>query len=442
MPARRKMRMIPLIAATYFMVSGGPYGIEDILGGAGFGRAIWILLLLPLVWSLPTALMIGELAAAIPAEGGFYVWVRRAMGPFWGYQESWLSLSASIFDMALYPSLFTLYLGVFNPALTAGWRDYAWKLAVVALCLVWNLRGAWEVGEGSVGLGALLLAPFAVLVVLGLWRGLAAHPAVLWSRPASGAAFSTALLVAMWNYMGWDNASTVAQEVEDPQRTYPRAMIAATVLTAVTYALPLAAMALAGLSSDGFTTGDWTTAAQKLGGPLLGMAVAAGGCITGIGMFNALVMSYTRVPTAMAEDGLLPRVLARRNRRGVPWVSVLVCAVAWALALNLPFERLISIDLVLYGTSLVLEFVALIVLRFREPGLKRPFQAGGLVFASLMSLGPTVLIGYALYVSRGETLGDPGTSLANVSSLVFATIVGLLGLPLYWITAAVRRSGK
>ena len=104
------MRLLPLIAATYFMVSGGPYGIEDILGGAGYGWAIAILLALPIFWSLPTALMIGELASAIPAEGGFYVWVRRALGPFWGYQESWLSLSASIFDMALYPSIFVLYL--------------------------------------------------------------------------------------------------------------------------------------------------------------------------------------------------------------------------------------------------------------------------------------------------------------------------------------------
>ena len=105
-PSPRKMRFLPLIAATYFMVSGGPYGIEDILGGAGYARAIVILLVLPVLWSLPTALMIGELASAIPAEGGFYVWVRRAMGPFWGYQESWLSLSASIFDMAIYPAIF------------------------------------------------------------------------------------------------------------------------------------------------------------------------------------------------------------------------------------------------------------------------------------------------------------------------------------------------
>jgi amino acid transporter len=54
------------------------------------------------------------------------------------------------------------------------------------------------------------------------------------------------------------------------------------------------------------------------------MAVVAGGAITGIGMFNALVMSYTRLPMAMAEDGMLPRVVARRNSRGVPWVSVLL----------------------------------------------------------------------------------------------------------------------
>jgi amino acid transporter len=100
--AQGKLRLVPLIAATYFMVSGGPYGIEDILGCAGYGWAIAILLVLPILWSLPTALMIGELASAIPAEGGFYVWVRRALGPFWGFQESWLSLSASIFDMALY----------------------------------------------------------------------------------------------------------------------------------------------------------------------------------------------------------------------------------------------------------------------------------------------------------------------------------------------------
>ena len=426
------MRMIPLIAAIYFMVAGGPYGLEDILGGAGFFRALLILIILPVLWSLPTALMIGELAAAIPADGGFYIWVRRAMGPFWGYQESWLSLAASIFDMALYPALFVLYLGKFAPALTAGPAAYAWSVAVVVLCSAWNLRGAPSVGRGSIVLFALLLAPFAVFVVLGFARGLALHPHVQWGSPAGGfsanSAFSTAVLVALWNYMGWDNASTVAAEVEHPQRTYPRAMILSIVLVAVTYILPLAAMALAGLSPASFATGDWADAASALGGPLLGLAVVAGGCITGVGMFNALVLSYTRLPMAMADDGLLPRLLARRNRRGVPWVSVLFCGLAWALALKLPFERLISIDLILYGSSLLLEFAALAVLRFREPALPRPFRAGSLPVACLLGVAPAALIAYALYVSRGEKI------IGSTSALLFASGVALLGPILYALT--------
>jgi amino acid transporter len=428
-PARRKMLLLPLIAATYFMVSGGPYGIEDILGGAGFGRAIAILLVLPILWSLPTALMIGELASAIPAEGGFYVWVRRALGPFWGYQEGWLSLSASIFDMAIYPAILVLYLGRFNPALTAGWFGYAWSIAVVAVCCMWNLRGAPAVGDGSVGLFVLLLAPFAVFVVLGVWRGLTLHPVVQWGNAGSGAALSTAVMVAMWNYMGWDNASTVAQEVKDPQCNYPRAMIAAAALVAVTYILPLLAMALSGLSVASFSTGDWMTAAISIGGPLLGYAVVAGGIICGLGMFNALAMSYTRLPMAMAEDGMLPLVLARRNQRGVPWVSVLLCGLAWALALKLPFERLISIDLILYGSSLLLEFVALIVLRVREPELPRPFKAGNLALACSLAVGPAALIAFALYASRNEKL------MGSISALFFAICVALLGPVLYWLTA-------
>jgi len=431
-PGRRKMRFLPLIAATYFMVSGGPYGIEDILGGAGFARALIILLVLPFLWCLPTALMIGELASAIPAEGGFYIWVRRALGPFWGYQEGWLSLSASIFDMAIYPAIFVLYLGKFAPALTAGWNGYLWSLAVVVLCCAWNLRGAPAVGRDSVGLFVLLLAPFVVFVLFGLWHGFAAHPVIQWSQPASESALSTAVLVAMWNYMGWDNASTVAQEVENPQRNYPRAMIAATVLVAVTYILPLAAMAFSGLSVETFATGDWMTAASAVGGPLLGLAIVAGGAITGIGMFNALVMSYTRLPMAMAEDGMLPAVLARRNSRDVPWVSVILCGLAWALALKLPFERLISIDLILYGSSLLLEFVALIVLRLREPNLARPFKAGNQAFAISLGVGPAALIAYALYASRAEKL------MGATSALLFAVAVALLGPVLYWITAAPR----
>jgi len=449
------MRLVPLIGATYFMVAGGPYGLEDIIGSAGYGRALLLLLLVPIVWSLPTSLMVGELASALPEEGGYYCWVRRALGPFWGFQEAWLSLAASVFDMAIYPVIFVLYLSRVAPSLTSGMRGTLWALAIVIACAAWNLRGARVVGQSSVGLFAILLAPFAVLCAIGFSKALfapipasAGHAFTFADRlhrsltllraPVAQPSFAAAVSVALWNYMGWDNASTVAQEVESPQRNYPRAMLISAALVALTYILPLLAVALAGVDPARFSTGAWTDAARALGGPglfgaVLALAVVLGGMINGAGMFNALMLSYARVPYALALDGLLPRFLARTTpatptRAPIPWASVLVCAAAWALALRLSFERLISIDLVLYGASLLLEFVALIALRLREPALPRPFRIpGGTAAAVSSAIGPAALILFALYAARTERVGP-------LPALVFATLVAAAG-PLAYLLA-------
>ena len=104
-----------------------------------------------------------------------------------------------------------------------------------------------------------------------------------------------------------------------------------------------------------------------------------------------------------------------------------------------PFERLISIDLILYGSSLLLEFAALVLLRVREPNLPRPFKAGNLAFACSLGVGPAALIAYALYASRGEEITLRHSS---VSSLAFSVAVGLLGPVLYWLTAATLARRK
>jgi amino acid transporter len=429
----RKLRLLPLIATTFFMVSGGPYGIEDILGGAGYGVALLILLLLPLFWSVPVALMVGELATALPDEGGFYVWVHRAVGPFWGFQEVWLSLTASIFDMAIYPTLSILYLGRIAPSWTSGHRGALWALVVIAACCALNLSGAFSVGQGSVLLSAALLAPFVILTIAGLARGLHAPHALAPLFHSHAGNLTDALLVAMWNYMGWDNASTVAQEVHQPQRTYPRAVFATVAVVAAGYTLPLAAAAVAGVPSAEFSTGSWVVVARTLVGPALGVAVVLGGIANGFGMFNALVLSYTRLPMVLAEEGVLPRCVAWRNRRGAPWVAILLCAGAWALALGLSFERLISLDLMLYGASLVLEFVALAVLRRREPNLARPFRVpGGLAFVSLLGAIPTALIFYALWASRADRIG-------HLPAWIFGLLVAGAGPAVYLVVRRHRR---
>ena len=167
-PRKKSIRLTlwPLVAATFFMVSGGTYGTEDIVHGAGYGKAILILLLTPLLWSLPTAFMIGELSSALPFEGGYYAWVRRAMGNFWGFQEAWLSLVASIFDMAIYPTLFVAYLTRMFPWFQQNYRGVAVAIGVVIVCAILNIMGVKVVSTTSLWLFFALSAPFAAIFVL------------------------------------------------------------------------------------------------------------------------------------------------------------------------------------------------------------------------------------------------------------------------------------
>src|ERR1700729_3610727 len=157
-------------------------------------------------------------------------------------------------------------------------------------------------------------------------------------------------------------------------------------------------MWMAGVSANAWETGFWADIAGFLGGPLLRVGLALGGMISGFGMFNALVMSYSRLPLAMAQDGMLPKVFGKLHpKTRAPWVAIAVCAVGWACCLGLGFERLVTIDVLLYGTSLMLEFIALIALRIKEPTLRRPFKVpGGLPGAILVGVCPLLLLGFSI----------------------------------------------
>ena len=422
------------------MVSGGTYGTEAIVSGAGYGRGILILLFLPVLWSLPTAFMIGELSSALPQEGGYYAWVRRGMGNFWGFQEAWLSLAASIFDMAIYPTLFVFYLKEMAPWFGIGNHGVLAGLFVVVTCAALNLAGVRVVGLTSLWLFFLLSAPFALIVVLspikaGAFAAAAHGPAEITSLGLLGG-----VLVAMWNYMGWDNASTIAQEVEKPQRTYPKAMIAAVVLVSLTYVVPFVAVYLTGIPATQFAEdGSWATIAAMIGGKFHGFEwlrflLVAGGMMSAFGMFNALVMSYSRLPLAMAGDGMLPRVFGKVSKRtNAPWVAILVCATGWGLCLGLGFQRLVTLDIMLYGASLSLEFITLVVLRIREPELKREFRVpGGLIGAILAGAFPMALLSLALVKSGSE-------SILGMNGLVFGALIISAGIAPYFATAGLRK---
>lgn len=403
------------------MVSGGPYGIEEIIGGSGYADGVLILLVVPLLWSLPVGLMVGELSAAIPDEGGFYVWVRRALGPFWGFQEAWLSLAASVFDMTAYLVLFVLSLARIWPP--AGHYGFFIGSGIVILSVAWNLCGAKSVGEGSLLMAALLLAPFVLLTVCAFVSG--------GSAPAAPATvehdFLAAILVAMWNYMGWDNASTIAGEVENPQRNYPRVMLLALVAICFCYVMPVLAVWHAGLPLSDWTTGSWVTIVGKIGGKTLATFTAVMALVSTFGIFNSLTLSLSRLPLAMAEDGYAPHIFARKLKNGAPWVAIVACGLLWVSALGLSFDRLVLLDVLLYGSSLVLEFVALTMLRLREPDIPRPFRMpGGVTGTVVAALGPAALLACALVKSRADKLG-------NVSAFAVGITIAALGVVMYFV---------
>jgi len=412
----KKLGLLPLVAATFFMVSGGPYGIEGLVQQSGYAGAIAILLLIPLIWALPTGLMVGELAAAIPAEGGFYVWVRRALGPFWGFQEAWLSLSASVFDLAAYPAIFVLSLGqLWPPALHNPYR-VAIPAIVILGCVAWNMCGAKAVGNGSVVLGVLLLAPFGLMTVLAQHHDL---PKTLVHQ-----SWYAGLVIAMWNFMGWDNASTVAQEVKDPQKTYPRTMFWSVAAVALIYIVPIAAVEYSGVPASSWSDGAWVSLAAGIR-PWLAVPVLLTIMVSVIGQVNSLTMSYSRVPLAMAEDHLAPSILRRVSANGSPWCALLVCGAIWTLALSLSLERILLMDILLYGASLILEFVALVVLRITEPALVRPFKIpGGTAGAVVIAAAPCLLLVLAAVMNRNEKIGEIGAA-------AFALGVAVCGLAAY-----------
>lgn len=373
---KRTLGIIALMAVMFFQVSGGPFSLEGLVAALGPGLALVMIAVVPLVWALPEVLIIGELASMLPEEGGYYRWVRRAFGPFWAFQNAWATWLYSIVDLALYPVLFNSYLSWFVPELSDGWH---W---VVSLAVIWgataiNLRGALPVGRISIACGVFVIGGFVAM-------GLFALPNVThvpWEPFAKagdgmGALLAVGLSTAIWNFSGWDNASTVLGEVKDPGRGYVRALfVMLPLITLVYFATLLPALAATDWTT--WTEGGWpaiAAAATGRAGPFIAGWIALAGMVSALALFNALLLGHSRVPLAMATDGLLPKVLAKTDSRGTPRNAVLASAVCYSVFALLPFAHLVVADVLLYAIALLMELAALVALRRREPELRGAFR--------------------------------------------------------------------
>jgi amino acid transporter len=345
--------------------------------------------------------------------------------------------------LAIYPTLMAGYLARLWPALGdigiggAGW----WAcLGLVVLCTAWNALGIRRVGQGSEALGVLLLAPFGVVVVLGLLAlpsgGIeAARSAFAASPPEDDSAWVAGLVLAMWNYTGFDNAGTFAAEVERPQRNYPRAMILSIALITAVYVASVLGASASGMPPADWDEGSWVEVGRRLGGEKLAVAIALGATACAAGMFLAALLSWSRLAEAMALDGWLPSTLARRSPgTGTPTSAVVLGGALSALFLGLGLKRLVEIYVLLYGAALLLEFAALVALRRREPSLPRPFRVpGGTLGCAFLAIPPALLLAVAGWTGRDE----PGAF--GFSALQIALALAATG-PVWWAIVPRGRS--
>lgn len=418
----RKAGLFYLVFVMFSYTTGGPFGLEDMVTTSGPGITLIYLLVLPFFWCIPVSLVSAELTTAMPVEGGFYRWTRAAFGDFWGFLAGWWNWSASFLLGGAYAVLFTDYLVYYFPRMT-WWEHYLVSLALIALLTWVNVRGIQMVGQVATALEIFIFIPVMTMIILALshWHFNPSHPWVV-PHQATFRIFGVGLALGLWLYSGYEQLSTVAEEVENPQRAYPRALALVVPLSIAAYFLPT----LAGLGSAGswekWHTGFFSDAARMIGGDGLGTWMTAAAMVGNMALLNSTILTTTRMPFTMAEDGYLPNFLTQKHARyGTPWLAIVGSAVIYALLAWQSLGQLISVYIWLRSATTILTVLSGWKLRRSKPDLPRSFVVPGGRVGLLYIVAAPVLM--ALVALLG---GDRFATIGGIIAIVLGPIVYLI----------------
>lgn len=407
----------------YSYNTAGPFGLEDQVRTSGPGMALLYQLLIPFFWCIPISLVAAELTTAMPVEGGFYRWTRAAFGDFWGFLAGWWNWCASFLLGALYAVLFTDYLSYYFPQLT-GWRHFLVALCVIAVISYINVRGIRLVGTVATILELGILAVVLIMCVMSvrMWHFNPVLPVIPPHKPVFQV-FGIGLALGLWLYAGYEQVSSVAEEVEDPQRNYPLALAWVVPLSMATYLLPTAC-ALAALGDwEKWNTGYFSQAAVLIGGPVLGLAMTAAAAVMNLAILNSTMLTTTRMPSSMAQDGYLSAFLARTHPRyGTPWIAIVLSAGIYCLLAWHSVTQLISIYIWLRIATSVLTVLSAWQLRRTRPELQRTFRIPwGRAGLAYTVFAPLLMSGVAMIASDKFALkwGPVALLLGPIAYLLF-----------------------
>ncbi|XP_050212193.1 probable polyamine transporter At3g19553 [Mercurialis annua] len=387
-----KLTVLPLIALIFYDVSGGPFGVEDsVKSGGGPLLSLLGFLIFPLIWSVPEALVTAELATSFPENGGYVVWISSAFGPFWGFQEGFWKWFSGVMDNALYPVLFLDYLKHSFPVFNRVFARIPALLGITFSLTYLNYRGLHIVGFSAVLLAAFSLFPFFVMTVLSIPRIRPKRWLVLDSSKVNWRGYFNSMF---WNLNYWDKASTLAGEVENPSKTFPKALLGAVILVVSSYLIPLLAGTGALMtSSSEWSDGYFAEVGMLIGGVWLKWWIQAAAAMSNLGLFEAEMSGDAFQLLGMSEMGMLPAIFSKRSKYGTPTFSILCSATGVIFLSWMSFQEILEFLNFLYAIGMLLEFAAFIRLRIKKPELHRPYKVPlGTFGATLLCVPPSILL--------------------------------------------------
>jgi amino acid transporter len=431
---QKKANFLQLAFMIYGAVCAGAFGLEDMISGAGPGIALITLVVMPFLFSLPISFAVAELTTMLPVEGGQYRWSRMAFGDFLGFQAGWWAWmtgwSRTVRSPCCLPITYRTGCGLTG--------IYHW---LACLALIWcmhylNVRGIQVVGNTAILLSLVLLAPFAIMFVLGIaqWQHDPFSPLL---APGKNfvTGFGSALVLAIWLYSGYDKLSAAAEEVENPQRIFPPALLFAATLSMLSYVLPT----LAGLAALG-NWQEWSgvyfsLAAAQIGGTWLGHFMTFGALCSNALLLNVTMLAASRYPLTLAEDGFFPKFLTQLHPRfGTPTVSLLFGSLTYSLLTLFDFTQLIIIYSWFQMSSNILIYANVWAMRRRHPEMKRPFRIPFGAPGMFLAMFPTCVIAL---VAMGSTVFEEGVFIQK--QLLIGALALVSGPVVY---GAVRLSKK
>ncbi len=428
---KHTMKPIQVAFLLFCLVAAGAFGIEDMIPTSGPGLTMIMLVLFAVIWAHPISQVVSELSALLPSEGGIYVWVKEALGEFWGFCMGWWGTVSIYLSSAAYVVLIVGYAGKFIPALNDPTVAFIVKLAIVAFFTIINLMGLKEVGAISTILSICILIGFTAVTVVGFanWQYNPIEPIVPEGQSIIDS-LGGSICIVIWMYCGYECVSNMAGEIENPE-VIPKGFRIAMPLIAISYILPTAAGLVSvgdweNWGTDGTGYGDVLTQFMGYGWGVAFLVIAI---LSQAAIFNSYIAAGSRGFFVMADDNLCPRFLVKVSRkRGVPALAILLLGVFTAIMMNFDFSTLLVIVGPLALMVYVILGMSLVIIRKKYPVEERKcwYIKGSRFKVLVYAYVPMVIAVIALLVNGTEyfLLGFVSIMSGLIAYVIFKLMYG------------------